>query len=257
MNCLCTRTVAGLMTATLISLSSATFALNPVEGWYAGLYLGVSYAPDTLFPVTGPFGGITLSNASLAYGVLGGVGGELGYRCGHLRAEGQILYNNNPYSSITIDNLMINGTRTTFNGQAYPVSMRGQTNIGAALVNGFFDLYTPNRDNVDNIAPYVGLGIGYAYVQNNLTITYSNTTTDPSTITLQQGDFWRNYTSLAGQAIAGVNYFMDDFTTIGIDFRYFSTTKQTHSGRYEFISFDTQNQIYSANLVFNGAFDLG
>ena len=262
MHCLYKRTWTGLLTATLISLSSSTFALNPVEGWYAGLYLGVSYPPDTVIPVTEAFNQIPIGNVSLAYGVLGGVGGELGYRCGHLRAEGQLMYNNNPYSSISTENLLINGTRTTITNPitgevtAQQLSMKGQTNTGAVLLNGFFDLYTPSNDNVDNIAPYVGLGIGYAYIQNNLAFRTSSGTS-PGKFDIANGQFWRSYTSLAGQAIAGVNYFMDDFSTLGIDFRFFSTTKQKHSGRYAFTSFDTQTQIYSANLVFNGAFDLG
>ena len=128
--------------------------------------------------------------------------------------------------------------------------MTGQTNTGAILVNGFFDLYTPSDDNVTNIAPYIGLGIGYSYVQNNLTFQYNQTY-------LANGEFVQSYYALAGQAIVGVNYFMDDFTTIGLDFRAFSTTNQQHSNKYLPISVDTQAQIYSINLVFNGAFELG
>ena len=265
MRYICKRTSVSLITASLLGLSSTAFAVNPVEGWYAGIYLGPSYAPTTVIPINKTYilpssSGqiIPVGTASLSYGVLGGVGGEAGYRCGHLRAEGQLLYNNNPYSSLSTNEpkMMINGTRTTYNGVALPPSMKGQTNIGAALINGFFDLYTPGKDNVSNIAPYIGLGVGYAYVQNNITFQFPNALASGA-INASGGQFWHSYAAVAGQAIAGVNYFMDDFTTMGIDLRFFSTANENHPARYTFTSFNTKAQIYSANLIFNGAFDLG
>ena len=259
---LCIRASVRLITASLMAFSSVTFAVNPVEGWYAGLYLGVSYNPDSMITLATPYREIPVGNASLAYGVLGGVGGEIGYRCGHLRAEGQVLYNNNPYSSITINNLVINGSRTTYGDNVFALSMKGQKNVGAALINGFFDLYTPSNDNVESVAPYVGLGVGYAYVQNNITFQMPNPSGVPGKVDVPYGQFWKSYTSIAGQAIVGANYFMDDFTTLGIDFRFFSTLNQQYSGRhkysdrYAFTSFDAKTQIYSANIIFNGSFDL-
>lgn len=235
--------------ASLLLVNTQAFALNPVQGWYAGLILGVSYAPTTtVIPTKSletPIGTFEPQVATLSYGVLGGVGGQVGYRCNHFRVEGELLYNNNPYDVLTIGNIKINSPSSSST-----LRLQGAANSGFFLVNGFYDLYTPNQDNVSQVVPYVGLGAGYSYVQNNITLFYNDTE-------LFRTNLKSTFSRPAGQAIVGLSYFMDDFTTFGLDVRYLQTTSITDSNRPRTNGFDTTFKLYSINLLFNGAFDLG
>lgn len=240
-----------LTLTTLMACSLSTFAINPVEGWYAGLYLGVSLPPSTTFNVVTPFEQLPVADTTLSYSVMGGIGGEVGYRCDHLRGEGQILYNNNPFNTLTINNsIQINGSRTITPTETYPLSMQGQTNTLGLMANAYYDFYTLTQDNVARIVPYAGLGIGYAYVKSNIEFKEDG-------VPVANGSASANFDSAAAQAIVGSNYFLDDFTTLGLDFRYFSTLKNTQKGPQGVNNLTTRAQFYSINLVFNGAFDVG
>lgn len=243
------KTVLKLSLSSLLLINAQAFALNPVQGWYAGLILGVSYPQETtVVPTTSfvtPVGTIAPQNASLSYGVMGGVGGQIGYRCEHFRVEGEALYNNNPYDILTIGDYVIKSPSTSST-----LRMQGATNSGFFLINGFYDLYTPNQDNVSQVVPYIGLGAGYSYVQNNITLYYNDTE-------LYRTNLKATFSRPAGQAIVGISYFMDDFTTFGLDFRYLQTTSITNNNRPRINGFDTSLKLYSINLLFNGSFDFG
>ena len=49
--------------------------------------------------------------------------------------------------------------------------------------------------------------------------------------------------------IVGVGYFVDDFTSIGLDFRYLATKSIE--------PFNSRNEIASLNVTLNGSFDCG
>ena len=238
-------------------INTLAYATNPVEGWYTGVYLSVSYAPNINLTIQKPPSAqVPTGTGTIEKSILGGVGGEIGYRCEPLRLEGQLLYNNNGYNSLTIGNITINGTSTSANTNHGPevittaLTVNGQTNTLAFLVNFIYDLYTPSHDNVSPFVPYIGGGAGIAYVQNNLQFEYNDSP-------LIFGGVESNYTAGAGQGIVGFNYFLDDFTTLGVDFRYFTTMTHTHKTRSQFNTFSTHESLYTINVLFNGAFDFG
>jgi hypothetical protein len=224
----------GSLGIALLFLSGAVHAVNPVQGWYAGINIGASYVPTVNFKGTSP---VTLQtvNGKLTYDVLGQIGGQAGYRCDHYRVEGQFFYNNNPYNSLEIGNYAIlsPSTSTAFR-------LEGSTDTGAVLVNGFYD-FLPT-DTTSSTVPYVGLGVGYAYVADNIKFYYNETQLDAATTR-------KHVSSLAGQAIIGASFFMDDFTVFGLDLRYFTATAKTEL-------LQTRPQIISVNVTFNGAFNL-
>jgi opacity protein-like surface antigen len=126
--------------------------------------------------------------------------------------------------------------------------LQGGTNSGFLMLNGYYDFYTPSEDDLSPLIPYVGLGLGYAYVENNIQFYYDNTQ-------LTVGNIVEKYTKPAGQVIIGTSYFLDDLTSFGLDFRYLTTASNTKTTEYNI--FKTKEQIYTLNLTFNGAFDLG
>lgn len=221
------------------------YATNPVQGWYAGLLLGVSsQASKSATFVTFPQY-IPSQQGTLAYSILGDVGGQLGYRCNSFRVEGELFYNNNPMNTLTIGNKVINSSSTA-NG----LNLDGASNMGAFMINGFYDFYTPTQDGSSAVVPYVGLGVGYSYIVNNITFTFNQNS-------LPNNNLSQTQTGFAGQGIIGLSYFMDDFTTFALDFRYFSNASSQSSVTIGANTFNPHTQIYSINLLFNGAFDFG
>ena len=228
-----------LVLAGLLLVNGAAFAVNPVDGWYAGLVLGVSYAhrynfnytfvsPLTLTTTTAPI--------EISHGVLGNIAGQAGYRFNHFRIEGELLINYNPYSVVKVGSYNFHKTGAFNPGYG----MKGQTTTGAILANGFYDFYSLNDGA--NFSPYVGLGIGYAYVQNNVSFYFNN---QP----INQTDLSATSRAPAAQIIIGINRFVDDFTTVGLDFR------RLASNRIQ--PFDSRIQISSVNITINGSFDRG
>lgn len=270
----------------LFSLTPSILAFNPVDGNYGGIFIGVSYAPNTSFtlpsPVTftGPQTTLGFQSGSLSHSVLGNVGGELGYRfCTNYRLEIEGMYNNNHFSQLTINDLTISSptynlstpTRVYFsNMENTPdAHIQGDTNTGAFMINGFYDFFIPNRDGYSTVVPFVGLGIGYGYVQNALQFYRAQINANETNDNREIFEVWQSRSTLAGQAIAGINYFMDDFTWLFIDVRYWATKSNTPTSTYTIITpsgatdinstiniFGKNTQLLSINLGFNGVFNV-
>lgn len=220
--------------AALIVINGSAQALNPVQGFYAGIFLGGSMSPSQNLNVIDPITFNTVP-ASLKYKVYGDIGGELGYRLDQFRIEGELVYNSSPYSSLTVGGYTISSPK-----KSSGLRLKGSTNTAAIFLNAYYDAYCLWEQS--DWVPYIGAGIGYANIQSNLNFYFNNVQISGSKIT-DRGN------TAIGQVIAGVNYFMDDFTAIGLDFRYFSTKKID--------PFNTNVQSGSINLSFNGAFDAG
>lgn len=220
--------------AALFIFNSSVQALNPVQGFYAGIFLGGSLSPQINLNVIHP-ASFTAIPASLKYSVYGDIGGELGYRMNQFRLEGELFYNSSPYHQITLGH-------ATFTTQKKSKGFRfkGYTNTGALMLNGYYDAYCLWEQS--DWVPYVGAGIGYANIQNNINFYYNNVQILGTKISETQQ-------APIGQVILGLNYFMDDFTTFALDVRYFSTQKID--------PFNTRAQATSLNFSFNGAFDAG
>lgn len=228
--------------------STSVCAINPAEGWYAGIMLGGSYTPKTEFNFVNPFTNTT-QLATLNYSGFGNIAGQVGYRFwDQYRLEGQLLINSNPYDKLTIGNLVILSPK-----KSTGVRLKGSTNTGAFMINGFYDFFTPGCES--GYAPYVGAGLGYAQFKNTLKL-YSNE--------VQIGSALRTTnSSIAAQLILGAGYFLDDFTWFGLDLRYL-TTKKVDSVRPTTsntaiilppVTVNARQQFASINLLFNGMFN--
>lgn len=246
----------GLMV--LMLFSSVSYALNPIPGWYAGLIVGGSKAPDIRFNVKDPIGILSRNPVDMISGqgvitssVLGNVGGQVGYRMNHLRVEGEFFYNNNPYSHLTdhgtsVPNSGSSTSSANFFSRPKPLTFDGYTNTYALMFNGFYDIYISNY--TENWVPYVGLGAGFEQVENNIDFLINGSSAANSTFSQQNNH-------LAGQAIAGVSYFITDYVSFNADFRYLSAFRSS-TVNTRVTSFQSRPQIYSINLIVNSAFNL-
>ena len=118
------------------------------------------------------------------------------------------------------------------------------------MVNGYYDFLSPGQDNYNSLAPFVGVGIGYVYVQNFIEFYFNQTP-------LQRIQPVSVFETVAAQAIVGLSYFLDDFTTITLDGRYFASAKTSEKRQYGFNTLVNQDKFYSINIGFSGAIDVG
>lgn len=269
----------------LCSAVPTALAFNPVDGNYAGVFLGPSYTPNTSFtlpnPVTftGPQTTVGFQSGSLSHSVLGNVGIQLGYRfCSNYRLELEGMYNNNHFSQLTINDLTVTSpsynltTPTTvyFSNMetTNDAHIQGDTNTGAFMVNGFYDFLIPNQDGYSTVVPFVGLGIGYGYVQNALQFYRAQVYTTDTNDSREILEVLQTRGTIAGQVIGGINYFMDDFTWLFLDVRYWATKSNDPSSTYTVITpsgstdtnstvniFGKNTQLVSINIGFNGVFN--
>lgn len=276
----------------IILLHTKVYALDPVaNAWYAGIFLGPSAtaASNFDFGSTVTFqntnGYISASSGTIKEGVLGGIGGQVGYRfCLKHRIEAEWYYNNNHIKSLQLSNysiyladypsLNVTNVNKVFqsNTNTSYAYVQGDTNTGALMMNFIYDFFAASKDGYSKVVPFVGVGLGYAYVQNALQL-YRPTTIDPDNDPISNREVLEVLQTrwiYAAQIMAGVNYFMDDFTWFGIDARFFRTGSSTAPSRYTAILltetetvtsnsslFNKNTQIISINLSFNGVFNFG
>ena len=185
------------------------------------------------------------SDFELNYSAFGQIGGQIGYRFDSIRLEGQFFYNTSPYRKLKIHGLLRDfHIDSNTNLSNY---ITGETNTAAGMLNIYYDfLKLPIK--LANITPFVGVGGGYANVSNNLKIYKDGSALNNDPISPNGSHF-------AGQLMAGLLYFIDEFSTIGLDYRYFTTASESHTVGAGTTTF--RNQIQSANLTYNGSFNFG
>lgn len=207
-------------------LSVTTYAAVPTEGWYGGIFFGPTYAPKLNFTLTNPLLGIPVSS-ELTYQSSFNVGGQVGYRYGKFRYEGEVISNQNNYKSLEIGSMNVSTHLNTLGLQ-----LAGNTRFFAGLLNIYYEIY-PNEMEV-RLVPYVGVGGGYTNIKNSINMTY-----------LQRIAYSRSSTVSApiGQVIAGLNYLFTDRASVGLDFRYLSTPN--HQKLNQRISLETINIVGS------------
>ncbi|GGI80870.1 outer membrane protein [Legionella impletisoli] len=233
----------GLFGVALLSLSTSTaLAVNPMNGLYAGVILGGSYAPKGTINFNAPVtpnstscsssASCTPASGTLAYSGYGNIGGQIGGRYNQFRVELEPVVNYNPYQKITVGT-----TKYTSPKSSTALRLKGSTTTAALMLNAFYDFYTPQSQT--DFVPYVGAGIGYANVDNSIQF-YCNNVTIPCT------QLSESTHSAAVQGIVGAAYFMDDFTWFGLDYRYITTQKVN--------IMTSRVEVHTINLSFNGMF---
>jgi opacity protein-like surface antigen len=205
----------------LLLASTACFSLNPAQGWYVGMVGGGTYAPKIDFKLKNPID--HKNNKSTASYLFGGNGGAmLGYRLCNFRLEFEALVNDNKLQQLKVGEF-------TFGNQPNKQHVRvsGYTYFISGLVNGIYEFYQPESERT-NFVPYLGLGLGYANLQSKQSFEKEplySASFNLDTIT-------ESRSAGIAQAILGLNYFMDDFAAVGIDYRYMIISKSGYATNY-------------------------
>lgn len=181
-------------------------AAVPAEGWYSGLMLSGTNLSGLKFNLFNPLTRRT-EFSQISYKPAIGGGGQIGYRYSKARFEMQFYYDNNTINRVLIGDLSLYPTSNYLG-----LNGTGNTRFFAAMFNVFYEIYPEDREI--RLAPYLGLGIGYASINNSYCL-----------FRLERELIARNESASApmGQAIAGINYFFTDSCSAGVDFRYMST----------------------------------
>ncbi|RMX19118.1 hypothetical protein EAS68_06690 [Legionella jordanis] len=246
--------LAGFMLA-----SSSAFSDVPPDGWYGGLFGTLSKTPSLDFTI--PYADFSVINTALnfvgspiltspagsvKYSLGYGGGVDIGYRLCGFRFEGELLYDHNPYDSISVGGVTLTDSQNT--ALAFPFSyltVGGKTDMGAAFFNIYYDFY--NFDEDVSWIPYIGLGLGYARVKNTVDL---DVIVPPNGIAIATpggainlGSLSETTSTPAGQIIAGISYQFSDQFSAGLDYRYVTT--KTIS------ILDERFTVHSLNLNFN------
>lgn len=134
-----------LISASLLA-SSISFAAIPVDGWYGSVFGGFSYLPDN---VSTWHNGLVFSNPTYNSGY--NAGGNVGFKSNPLRYEGELSYIHADTKHYDVNFLRQGG-------------VFGQSQAITAMANIYYDF----PEIVPAIEPYLGIGLGYAWVEANL-----------------------------------------------------------------------------------------
>lgn len=246
------RTFRFGFTLSLIISSTAFSAADPVEGWYLGLLGQLSHAPNQrLTAIVHSFPPYTAEplilgvNKPVTLGpVGGGAGASLGYKINMFRVEGELLFNINNYEEYKTGSCTLispNAVGPRGEGCTYPIyenlwglGFKGNKMDFYGLINGFVDFNFLFSDPNINIIPYLGLGLGGAFMRSHAEfrsnkyapIPYPFPSSPPAVSPKISID--SNQSGLAVQGIVGVSWYLDDFATIGVDFRYIAAVNSNN-----------------------------
>lgn len=229
----------------LLYLTQNVYAIVPLEGWYVGLIGTLSKTSTFKLQFINPFTGLETTGTGKYLLGIGG-GGQLGYRYCKFRFEGEITYNANNVSSFQFGNLSLN--RPKKQPIATAITQKTSTNLTSAFINAYYELY--NEDNEPTVFPYLGLGLGYSYINNKVNIYLP-----PYNFLYYKANGRKN--TWLGQLILGVNFMATDEFMIGLDYRYMSTENKTFNTNG--VGVPTPNkirlQLNTINAVLNYSFE--
>jgi opacity protein-like surface antigen len=177
----------------LVVSSALLLAAAPAlaAGPYVGLEGGVTFLSDSSFDVAG------INVGDIKFDTGWGVGLTGGYDFGTWRLEGELVYRANDVKE--------------FSDSAGSSPLDGDVSSTALMVNAYYDFRTISP----SVIPYVGAGIGAAFVTADVT--------DPDPVSggkvLDDDD-----TVFAYQLIAGVAFPVSKELAIDLNYRYFGTT---------------------------------
>lgn len=187
-----------------------TNAATPINGWYSSLFGGYAYVPNNINVTRN---GLTRSSATYFSGY--DAGGNFGYKSNPMRYEGELTYLN-----VDLDKFRVNRVQQR--------GVNGYNNAFLAMANAYYDF----PDFAAAIQPYLGVGIGYAFIHAKLN----------STGPLAPTHYNATNTLFAYQATAGLTYNFAENYALNVGYRY-AATKQA----------DAFGKMFQANLANVGA----
>lgn len=189
---------AALVSVALLA-SNLTFAATPIEGWYTQLFGGYAYVPTN---INQSYQGNTFSNAS--YNDSYNVGGSFGFKSNVMRYEGQVTYINANLKSLNVNN----------------ISQTGVSGYNNAVL-GFANIYYDFPNFVNRIQPYLGVGIGYSWIN-----AYLNSTGPNGSTQLKDYSIPFSY-----QGSAGLIYNFAETYALTVGYRYIATVNASPLGK--------------------------
>ena len=187
-----------LITTTLLTTTMA-IAATPINGWYASAFGGYTYLPSNINSTNL---GLHRSNAAYQSGF--DAGGSLGFKSNPMRYEGELTY-----MKANLNHFNVNGVRQT--------DSTGYTNAALGLANVYYDF--PGMTMA--LQPFLGAGIGYAWVQSKLN------STGPFAAT----NFSNSNSVFAYQATGGLTYNFAENYALSLGYRYVGTTNIAELGQ--------------------------
>jgi OmpA-OmpF porin, OOP family len=213
--------LALLAAAGSLALASAAHA---GEGYYGALGAGISFGGnDNDFEDTGSaFPASFTTDYDLDDNIA--VRAAFGKYFGNHRVELEFSHRNHDIAALPGDGLGFAG---------FP-NVNGDTTMQALMVNAYHDFDFGSFD------PYLGLGVGFARfrpVFNNLEVSPAAVATDPYKVVVSDQDW-----ALAGQAVAGVTYALQDNLDLDVSYRYLQTAEFKYGGYVNdiFTNLDTE-----------------
>lgn len=205
-----------LLSAALLASGIAS-AAPPIEGWYIRGFGGYTFIPGN---VENTEFGYFIHNSSFHNGY--NVGGAAGYKSTPLRYEGEYTFIHSGAKAFRINTTPQSG-------------ITGYASSNYIMANIYYD--TP--EILPAISPFLGFGIGYAYIQESL----------QSLGPINGIAFYNSFGSFAYQGTVGLTYNFAENYAATLAYRYVATSS---SGRLGNI-FQSHNA--SAGVVYR--FDYG
>jgi opacity protein-like surface antigen len=165
------------------------------------------------------------------------LGAALGYKTGNLRFEGEFMYFKSDVKDMTIDGVNLNQIIGGMAG-SNQVAIHENVSVSAGIANAYYDFNS--LDASGKFTPYLGLGVGVAHVKVKAYASLNGQKVAGASESSSSN-------KVAGQAIAGIAYNINDKTALTLDYRYFSTGKIN--------DFDKRYQNNSVNLGLVYRFD--
>lgn len=188
--------VALISSALLISGSA--IAATPLDGWYSGVFGGAAYIPNNI-DNTSYF---IFKRDGVKYNDAYNAGARLGLQGYPLRYEAEFTYLRGNVDRFFLNNI------PQYNVGSYTEGYFGMANV-------YYDF----PDIIPTIQPFLGLGIGYGWVQTKLT---SNNI---------HAYFKESDSVFAYQGIAGLTYNFSENYAINLAYRYIATEIPDHFGK--------------------------
>lgn len=195
--------------ATLLTMSFAN-ASSPIDGWYASAFGGFAYIPGNIDTIQH---GLNYHHSSFQSGF--DAGGSFGFKSNPMRYEGELTYLKANVQNYKVNNIL----------QWQP---SGYSNAILGLANVYYDF----SGLTETFQPFLGAGIGYAWVQDKLSATGP---TIPSY-------FSGSSSAFAYQATGGITYNFAENYALSLGYRYIGTTHVSDLG-----------QLFQAHLANIGA----
>ncbi|WP_131783600.1 outer membrane protein [Legionella gresilensis] len=184
---------------TALFITGATSASTVVDSWYVSAFGGYTYLPSN---IKTHYYGYLFSDVHYLNGY--DVGGSIGYQCNPLRYEFQYTYLNADNDRYSVDHKK-------------ELNIDGGTKANVLMTNLYYDF----PEMLNSINPFLGVGIGYAFMHATLN----------STSRYALPHFNTNVNSFAYQGMGGLSYSFTEKFAINAAYRYMATTNTGKWGK--------------------------